>query len=96
MIAEFIIPGRQNGPILQRLGVDSPKRVTVNIEGVSNQQICCPASTQINNLCTSGISLPADVPPAEIAGMVLTQNQETFNAIDGSYSVSRSYIQYNS
>lgn len=96
MIAEFIIPGRQNGPILQKLGVNSPKRVTVNIEGVSNQPVCCPGSTAIGNLCSNGISLPADVPPAQIAEMVLTQNQETFNAIDGSYNISRSYIKYDS
>jgi hypothetical protein len=89
MVAEFVIPGRQNGPIIQKLGPYTPKRVNVNIEGFSESLIsCCP---NVSNVC-SGLGLPADIPDKEIGGMILVQNQETINSIDGSYNISRSYI----
>jgi hypothetical protein len=90
MIAEFVVPGRAAGPIIQKIGVNSPKRVSVNIEGVSSQ-LCCPS---LDNSCDSTSGLPFDLPTLEIENMKLTQNQVTTNTIDGSYSINRSYIAY--
>jgi hypothetical protein len=93
MIAEFVIPGRSSGPIIQRLGPSSPTRVNVNIEGVSQSIICCPNIAQsVTNVCDGSLGLPNDIPSANVAGMILVQNQETLNSIDGSYNISRSYI----
>ena len=97
IIAEFVIPGRADGPIIQRIGPNSPTRISVNIEGVSEQPSCCTdVSSSVSDICSGGLSLPSDIPSAEIPNAVLTQNQETFNSIDGSYSISRSYIKYDS
>lgn len=94
IIAEFVIPGRQNGPIIQRIGPNSPTRINVNIEGVSEPSCCPNISSSVSDICSNGLSLPTDLPPADIPNAVLVQNQETFNSIDGSYSISRSYIKY--
>jgi hypothetical protein len=97
IIAEFVIPGRADGPIIQRIGPNSPTRISVNIEGVSEQPSCCTdVASSVSDICSGGLSLPSDIPSAEIPNAVLTQNQETFNSIDGSYSISRSYIKYDS
>jgi hypothetical protein len=88
IVAEFVVPGRANGPIIQRIGPNTPKKVNVTIEGVSPPG-CCP---NIGDICINGVSLPADVANAEISGLKLIQNQETINSIDGSYNISRSYI----
>ncbi|NDC95162.1 hypothetical protein EBZ38_11685, partial [bacterium] len=88
IIAEFIIPGRQNGPILQKIGADSPKKISVSIEGVVDPQ----CSADLNNICNS-IALPNDIPGVKLSNnLKLTQNQITKNIIDGSYSINRSYI----
>lgn len=97
IIAEFVIPGRADGPIIQKIGPNSPTRINVNIEGVSEQPSCCPnISSSVSDVCSGGLSLPSDIPSVDIPNAVLTQNQETFNSIDGSYSISRSYIKYDS
>jgi hypothetical protein len=92
MVVEFMVPGRQNGPIIQRLGVNTSKKINVNIEGISPQLCCTDLSSQVEGICNGGISLASDIPSATIAGLKLIQNQETYNAIDGSYVISRSYI----
>lgn len=93
VVAEFIIPGRQKGPIIQKLGAKTPKKITVNIDGSLPQKQCCYdlTSTNYDAIC-SGIPLPSGIPSSTIAGMKLTQDQFTFNPIDGSYSISREYL----
>lgn len=94
IIAEFIIPGRAAGPILQRIGAKTPRKTTVNIEGASKDlSICC--QKDVGN--PSGIfgcdaALPSGVPPAEIDGLKLIENSVTTNPLDGSFSISRTYI----
>ena len=90
IVAEFVIPGRANGPIIQKTGATTPKRISVNIEGAS-PRICCPTN-QISNACAGLSNIPLDLPNINIGGMIMTQNQTTVNTIDGSYSISRSYI----
>jgi hypothetical protein len=93
IVAEFIIPGRANGPIIQRIGPSTPRRINVTIEGVTTPD-CCPTnlSNRVNGACQGGLVLPIDIPGINIAGLKLVQNQETINSIDGSYVINRSYI----
>lgn len=93
VVAEFIIPGRQNGPIIQKLGAKTPKKITVNIDGSLPQKQCCYDLTNTNyDAVCAGIPLPSGIPSSTIAGMKLTQDQFTFNPFDGSYSISREYL----
>jgi hypothetical protein len=94
VIAEFIVPGRAAGPIIQKIGAKTPRKTTVNIEGATAElSVCC--QTEVGSPSgTFGcdIALPSGVPPAEIDGLKLIENSITTNPIDGSFSVSRTYI----
>lgn len=96
LIAEFIIPGRTSGPIIQRIGPKSPKKVTINIEG-AQQPNCCAISSGVDivaDICASESTLPSGAPslPGSSSGRKLIQDQVVTNPIDGSYSISRTYI----
>lgn len=93
VIAEFIIPGRAKGPIIQKLGAKTPKKITVNIDGSLPIKQCCYElnNTTYDDIC-AGIPLPSGIPSSAIEGMKLTQDQFIFNPLDGSYSVSREYL----
>lgn len=91
VIQEFIVPGREDGPIIQRLNVDNPKRVTVSIDGGQNSQVCCDdANDLLSKGCGDDFVL-TNVPSATIAGLKLISDSYSIGK-DGSYSVNRSYI----
>lgn len=87
LIAEFVVPGRQNGPIIQRLNTFNPKKITINIEGANPAGNCCG---NISLPCDTAILL-SGIPNINPTGAKLTQNQYT-TSIDGSFSLSRAYI----
>lgn len=93
-IAEFVIPGRAKGPIIQKIGSKTPKKININIDGAVQPQ-CCTIETLeelYNKACTdNGFPLPSGVPAAALAGTKLTQDQFVTNPLDGSFSISRSY-----
>lgn len=92
IVAEFIIPGRQKGPIIQKIGAKTPKRITLNIDGTIDKQCCYELGDDAYATICAGLALPSGVPVAEVANMKLTQDEFTLNPIDGSYSISRAYI----
>lgn len=95
-IAEFIIPGRSGGPIIQNIGCDTPKKVTINIDGSlppGSGISCCPdLDLLLENGCTYGINIP-DIPGTGLANAVITENRQNY-ATDGSYSLTRAYTFY--
>lgn len=97
-IAEFIIPGRSGGPIIQNIGCDTPKKITINIDGSlppGSGITCCPNfDTLLEDGCAYGINIP-DIPGTGLANAVITENKQNY-ATDGSYSLTRSYTFYDS
>jgi hypothetical protein len=96
LIAEFVIPGRIDGPIIQKIGPKSPKKITINIEG-SQTPDCCATSDQkdiVDDICKNGLALPSGVPvlPGNSTDRKLVQDQMTSNPVDGSYSITKTYI----
>jgi hypothetical protein len=91
IIAEFVIPGRTKGPILQKIGAKTPRKVNINIDGTLDKKCCIDFSNLYDNAC-NGLPLPSGIPSATIDGMKLTQDQFVSNPLDGSYSISRAYI----
>jgi hypothetical protein len=91
IVAEFIIPGRAKGPIIQKIGSKTPRKVNINIDGTVDKKCCVDFTTLYDDAC-AGLPLPSGIPSANIAGMKLTQDQFVSNPLDGSYSVSRAYI----
>jgi len=92
MIQEFIIPGREDGPIIQKLGMKTPKTISVNIEGATDVNRGCG----IDDSCSAypilggidGIST-LFTPPE---GFIITNEQHNVNKIDGSFSISLEYL----
>ncbi|NDB61875.1 hypothetical protein EB001_26055, partial [bacterium] len=89
IVAEFVIPARAKGPIIQKIGTKTPKKINVNIDGAVAPQCCGGANlSDLYNQACNGFTLP----PAIISGAKLIEDQLTTNPVDGSYSISRSYI----
>jgi len=100
-IAEFIVPGRSGGPIIQRIGSDSPRTIGINITGYSKDIInCCFELDQIvGNICNeSGLlpssGIPSGMPPdgGSYPQLILSADNYTSNILDGSFSIQRQYI----
>jgi hypothetical protein len=96
LIAEFIVPGRTSGPIIQRIGPKTPKKVTINIEGATAPDCCALSSSEdiIADVCPNGLPLPSGIPALPTPGteFKVIQDQMVSNPIDGSYSISKTYI----
>lgn len=96
VIAEFTVPFRTNGPIIQTINVDSPLKATVTIEGMLPQRCCPQVTDSVSDLCSPGgflpiFGIPDILDPASFYEHLITD--EKFNtATDGSYSWSRTFI----
>lgn len=92
LIAEFVIPGRLNGPIIQRIGPSTPTKITVNIDGADRARCCANIDDIMGDICSNQFPLPSGIPAADsISNKKLIQDQYTTNPIDGSYSITRVY-----
>jgi hypothetical protein len=94
-IAEFIVPGRSGGPIIQTIGSDEAKTIDVTIAGYSKDLInCCfdPADIVLK-ICQDKIDiLPnSGIPNKQIQNLILTTDNYTTNPLDGSFSIQRKY-----
>jgi hypothetical protein len=95
IIQEFVIPGRIEGPIIQKLGMKTARTISINIDGAS------PDNKQCVKFCESTFD-PCDSLPTfsikdfeklieENASWVKTKEDYTSNKLDGSYSISLEY-----
>lgn len=94
LFQEFIIPGRLNGPLIQKLNMYNPRTISINIDGVNKGNQACLES--ISNACDY-TALP--ILPASVVGLlqdfgsgwVKTKDIRSVNKTDGSYSLSLEY-----
>jgi len=91
IIAEFIVPGRAKGPIIQKINTKTPQKITLNVDGTIDKKCCYELDNDAYDAICAGLALPSGVPGATIANMKLTQDEFVYNPIDGSYSISRAY-----
>lgn len=91
MIQEFIVPGRYNGPIIQKLNMKTARTISINIDGASQENKTC---SSVNELCSyfpvfnvSGLSSLLN----ERTDLIKTKEEYTSNPIDGSFSISLEY-----
>jgi len=92
IIQEFIIPGRQAGPLIQKLNMFTAPTISITIEG----------SDPANRECTDLIDLCDYLPVIDIEdfesltseneGWIKTKEEYTTNKIDGSYVISLEYL----
>ena len=95
VIQEFIIPGRAAGPIIQKLNMRNPGKISIKVDGMSPK-----------NISTSSYISPCDSIPdySDIDGIetiiaidshpdyIKTLEEYTKNNIDGSFSISLEYL----
>lgn len=92
LIQEFIVPGRSNGPIIQKLGSKTAKTMSINIEGNKGlgcktlEDVCQP-STRWEDLIPGLEGLLTDTEER-----MLTQKDFRENFTDGSFSISLGFI----
>ena len=93
VIAEFIIPGRVAGPIVQRFPATTSRKVSVSMNGYVPQTCVKDFAALTSNACSNGLPLPSGIPGPYIGGSLkLLSNDHNLNYIDGSFTINRSYI----
>lgn len=95
IVAEFVIPGRSGGPIIQQFTAESPKKITISVDGVTDKGDDCCALLQeigLSDMCLSGLTLPSGVPNTGLANYEISEDRFNINSSDGSYTINRSYI----
>lgn len=101
-IAEFVVPGRKSGPIIQRLGNDSARTISIVIEGYNRSSYCQDPIDIVKEICANGIDLPENtgiplkfmIDTTNKKGLKLTSNKYDYNRLDGSYVINRTYTTY--
>lgn len=93
VIAEFVVPGRSAGPVIQHLYTTKPRTISVTMNGYFDKDCCYDFSEYATATC-NGTLLSTWLPPTDVTGAVLNEDKTTINPLDGSFSVSRSYTYY--
>jgi hypothetical protein len=99
IIQEFVVPGRSQGPIIQKLGMRTSRTISITIDGAS------PQNKECVSFCSNGNSSfdPCNsLPNFSISGFetllqaneswIKTREEYTSNKLDGSYSISLEYL----
>lgn len=93
IIQEFVIPGRLEGPIIQKLGMKTARTISISIDGASEANQSC---LDINGLVSCG-KIPSfsianfDKLLAENSSWIKTKEDYTTNPIDGSFHIDLEY-----
>lgn len=87
---EFVIPGRIEGPIVQDLGMKTPKTISINIEGIKQNRDCLPTSAcdiypALSNIPGLGSIL------YDTQNYIVSKRNFNVNVLDGSFSISLEY-----
>jgi hypothetical protein len=91
IIQEFIIPGRTNGPIIQKLNMKTSRTINVTIEGADERNKgcvideACAAYPYTNDIDTDALFEDRD-------DIILINEDFTTNKIDGSFVISLEYL----
>jgi len=97
IIQEFVVPGRKDGPIIQKLGMKTSRTVSINIDGASEENKECITFCEGGGFKVCEDTLPKfnikdfDKLVAENDGWIKTREDYTSNKLDGSFSISLEY-----
>lgn len=101
-VAEFIIPGRAEGPIIQNLNTKSEKTISISINGAHpDNKFCVTADSFSNaNLCAFLVNGPSNSIGGEITEIINGENDNwirtkkdfSVNHIDGSFSINLEFL----
>jgi hypothetical protein len=93
LIQEFVIPGRTQGPLIQRLNALTSKTIAINIEGADRSNKIC---NTINNLDLCSLYPAFNIPNytqllQDNDMWIKTKEDYTMNIVDGSFSIALEY-----
>jgi hypothetical protein len=91
ILAEIVIP-HSGVLIIQDINTYTAKKININIEGKGSKECCLDADSLAAKIGGNAMVLPPDLTLPDPETYILTQKQRTDNPIDGSYSISLSYI----
>lgn len=94
MFNEFVIPFRSEGPLIQLLGCNNPRTLSISIEGADPSNKNCNPSAIPNNTPYVGTILD-QIGSAAGGGWIQTGAQYTNNLTDGSFSINLEYVNPN-
>jgi hypothetical protein len=93
IIAEFIVPGKSGGPVIQNLNCYNPKRVTINMDGLLPASGCCDSPADLVNAACAQLIAFSGIPDITLPNSKLTENKYT-KGTDGSFSITKSFVIY--
>jgi len=91
IIQEFIIPGRAQGPLIQRLGMYNPRTVSITIEGAHSDNKGCLVDV-CNSRPYANIPNFNQLIQMTSDSWIKTKEDYTVNKTDGSYSINLEYL----
>lgn len=95
IIAEFMIPGKSGGPVVQLLSIETPRKYTLSVQGLQKPTLC--NTTNILSLISSGCNNAFEVdsigiPTLDFSGCFLAEEKYK-KGFNGTYSLDRVYIE---
>lgn len=95
MIAEFIIPGRSGGPIVQLLDIETPRKYSLSVEGLEKPTICntLDIASLISSGCNDNFAVDTNgIPLLDFSGCFLAEEKYK-KGFNGTYTLTRTYIE---
>jgi hypothetical protein len=92
---EFVIPGRANGPIIQKLGTKENGKISITVEGVDLDNISSSSylSPITDTLDVNSIAGLQDLINQSVTDdYIKTKSEYTKNAIDGSFVINLEFL----
>ena len=92
ILAIFNVPNSYSCPIIQDIGTQTAKTITITIQGTDLTEDGMPETVNLTTLATRGSCSVDDYLPIGLPEGILTQKQYTHNPIDGSFTINAAYI----
>jgi hypothetical protein len=96
IIAEFIVPGRAAGSVVQLLDIDSPRKYTLSVEGMESPASCNTKdiSSLVSAACDGSYAIDSVGIPNIDLGTVFLIEEKYKKGFNGTYTLNRTYIEY--
>jgi len=96
MMAEFIIPGRSGGPVIQLLDIETPRKYTLSVEGLEAPNLCNTTniSSLVSGACNGDYTIDSVGIPNIDLGTVFLIEEKYKKGFNGTYTLNRTYIEY--
>jgi hypothetical protein len=96
MTAEFIIPGRSGGPVIQLLDIETPRKYTLSVEGLETPNLCNTTniSSLVSGACNGDYAIDSVGIPNIDLGTVFLIEEKYKKGFNGTYTLNRTYIEY--